>query len=113
MPRLAHFVLELLFYGHLGTLSPAFNGWRVRDGKIHTPQGVQFGPAELLAVPLKYQLVSELEKTNRERQRNIEALTKASATGARVPCGNLGRRTQRRRSPIRDERNGDHATEAF
>lgn len=61
MPRLAHFVLELLTYGNVGVINKAFDGWTLkRDGKLHSPTGWDFTPSELVAVPLRMQEIAAL-----------------------------------------------------
>jgi hypothetical protein len=54
--------LELTHSGHLGTLCKDWEGWHVRDGELHHPNGWHFTPAELAAIPLRYQEAAELRR---------------------------------------------------
>lgn len=70
-PTLALRWLELRHYGALETLHAAWQGWHVRAGQLHHPDGWTFTPAELTAIPLRYQELSalrcELDQHRRER----------------------------------------------
>jgi hypothetical protein len=49
--------------GQLGMIHDAWHGWTLstRSGALETPQGWSFSPAELIAMPLRYQLIRALE----------------------------------------------------
>ncbi len=46
----------------LGHLDPAFAGFVLDGGMIHTPNGYSYPPGYLYAIPLRMQLVAELER---------------------------------------------------
>lgn len=64
-PRLALQFLRLLFDGPLGMISPPWDGWTLRAGKLISPEGVAFTPGEVRSIPLRYQQIRALELERR------------------------------------------------
>ncbi len=58
--RLAQIELE----GRLELVHGAWDGWKLnaRTGELVAPGGMTYTPAELLAVPIRFQLMRELER---------------------------------------------------
>jgi hypothetical protein len=61
-------LLELLIFGQLGALCSAWSGWRMREGKLITPEGWSVSPGEVRAIPYRLAQVSELERALRQPQ---------------------------------------------
>lgn len=61
VPRLALEFLRLIFDGPLGLISQPWNGWSLRRGKLRSPDGDEFTPEEVRALPLQLQRVRSLE----------------------------------------------------
>lgn len=62
LTRLAALELE----GELGLIHDAWRGWRIaRDGTLSTPGGLTYTAAELLALPVRFQLMHELARQRR------------------------------------------------
>lgn len=73
-PRVAVAFLKLVTDGALETIHSAWKDWTVRrDGKLHAPNGWTFTPAELIAIPLRYQLISELRAQLAQYQQHDQA----------------------------------------
>lgn len=79
VPALVRFVLELLHYGELKSIARAFEGWALRNGMLHAPNGWKFTPGELLSIPMLHQQLAALR---RERDALAEQLTRASLAKA-------------------------------
>lgn len=54
-PRIVVAFLKLVHWGDLGRLCKHWDGWRLRNGKLHAPNGWEFDPAELLTIPIRTQ----------------------------------------------------------
>jgi signal transduction histidine kinase len=61
-PRLIVWCLRIMFDAPLGELSREWDGWSLRDGKLHSPEGTAFTPHEIRALPLRLQQLSALER---------------------------------------------------
>jgi Phage protein len=59
---------------------PAWEGWRIRDGKLHSPEGYTFTPGELLALPYVYGERNSL----RDRVKDLEATVAALSVDPHV-----------------------------
>ena len=46
----------------LGKLDPAFAGFWIHNGQIVTPNGYAYPPGYLYAIPLRSQLIAELQR---------------------------------------------------
>lgn len=46
----------------LGEYDPAFAGFRIRNGQICTPNGYCYPPGYLYSIPLRQQLIAELQR---------------------------------------------------
>ena len=51
---------KLLKDGDLGNLHKAWRGWRLVGDKIYSPDGWDFRPGEIAAIPLRDQLIKAL-----------------------------------------------------
>lgn len=60
LPRWAYWILSIRFGCALGSLCEAWDGWHLRRGKLEAPNGWQFTPAELIAMPLRLQEIAAL-----------------------------------------------------
>ncbi|KKN49730.1 hypothetical protein LCGC14_0639800 [marine sediment metagenome] len=49
----------------LGELDPAFAGFILQDGQIVTPNGYAYPPGYLYSIPIRQQLIAELERERR------------------------------------------------
>lgn len=87
-PRLVVRFLQLLTDAPLGALSPPWDGWTLRRGKLCSPDGHEFAPGEIRALPLRLQQLRALE---REREREPEAHAQAQVEPPRrQPTGRRG-----------------------
>lgn len=59
-PRLVLRSLEIVTRGPLGMICSHWKGWSLRGGKLHSPEGDQFTPDELRAIPLRNQETAAL-----------------------------------------------------
>lgn len=79
--------LQFKVCAQLAVIHPKWEGWTLRrDGKLHSPEGFQFTPDELRAMPLRYQEISALRLEIRQL-----ATQAAPAPVQRQPCS-LNRR---------------------
>ena len=46
----------------LGRLDAAFEGFTIQDGQIITPNGYAYPPGVLYSIPIRQQLIAELER---------------------------------------------------
>jgi hypothetical protein len=53
--------LDLIHYGNLGAICAEFEGWALRRGTLHAPNGWTFSAGQLMAIPLHYQREAALE----------------------------------------------------
>ncbi len=49
----------------LGKLDAAFAGFKIRNGQIITPNGYAYPPGYLYSIPIRMQLIAELERERR------------------------------------------------
>lgn len=56
-------LVALRITGDLGTLAPAWQGFRLVEGRLWTPEGTSVTPGDVRAIPYRAQLVAELERT--------------------------------------------------
>ena len=49
----------------LGKLDPAFAGFKIQDGQLVTPNGYAYPPGYIYAIPIRMQLIVELERERR------------------------------------------------
>ncbi len=68
-------LLEVLYSGMLGLISPAWRGWTLRDGKLGNTDGHEYSPGEVWAIPILHQQVAVLEATIRRLQKQIAQQT--------------------------------------
>ncbi len=54
--------LALLRDGDLGLLSKAWDGWKLTQDALYTPDNWEFKPGEIMAMPFKYALLSDLQR---------------------------------------------------
>lgn len=79
--------LQFKVCAQLAVIHPKWDGWTLRrDGKLHSPEGFQFAPDELRAIPLRYQEISALRLEIRQL-----AAQPVPALAPRQPCS-LNRR---------------------
>lgn len=71
-PRLVVRWLEVTLRGTLSLICRHWDGWTLRAGKLHSPEGHSFTPAEIRALPLQYQHISALERERRELTAALE-----------------------------------------
>ncbi len=84
MPTRAYLLLELITRGHLTLIAQAWDGWRLANGVLHAPNGWTFAPAELLALPYRYEYARTLERRVRELESSAPpTLAKTSCLRAR------------------------------
>ncbi len=46
----------------LGRLDPAFAGFKIQNGQIVTPNGYAYPPGYLYSIPIRQQLIAELQR---------------------------------------------------
>ncbi len=69
VPEPARRLLALHITGDLSALSPLWESWTLRNGRLHGPDGFSFEPREILALPFVQRLVSSYQAEQRcERQ---------------------------------------------
>lgn len=68
-PRWVIRLLNVLLRGELAEISPAWDGWTLREGKLYSPEGSAFTPNEIRALPLRLQ---EMREHERAAKRAIE-----------------------------------------
>lgn len=63
--------LRLKFDGPLGRISPQWDGWALRDGLLHSPEGINYSPEYLLMIRMRLRQLeiseAELKRLRRER----------------------------------------------
>jgi hypothetical protein len=60
--------LRLTAWGELEAISERWTGWTLRnDGKLHSPEGAAFTPAEVITIPLRLQQIASLELAAKQR----------------------------------------------
>jgi hypothetical protein len=62
-PWLARLV-RLCIEGHLGEISPEWDGWSLKHGKLYSPEGWEFTPGAVRAIPL---MQAQIRTYQRER----------------------------------------------
>jgi len=62
MPFAYAVVWAILGEGDLGVADQAFEGWRLRDGRLHTPDGWAVAPGEVLSIPIRNQQIAHLQR---------------------------------------------------
>jgi hypothetical protein len=68
IPTRHHAALALLILRDLGALSKQWQGFRLLDDAILTPEGTRFSYGDVRAIPLQEQLIAELKKRLAEPQ---------------------------------------------
>lgn len=63
IPRAYVRLIQLCVHGDLGTLAPAWSGFRLINGKLWTPENSSVTPGDVRAIPYRAQLIAELERT--------------------------------------------------
>src|SRR5688572_6070660 len=87
-PRLELEFLRLIFDGPLGLISQSWDGWSLRRGKLRSPDGHEFTPDEIRALPLQAQRVRALEC-------ELRAIADARQSDARAIGDKSDQRTER------------------
>lgn len=64
-PAWALRLLVILVRGDLGSIHPAWDGWRLAQDVLHSPEGTGFSPGEVKSIPLRLQQISALERDAR------------------------------------------------
>lgn len=59
-------ILRILIDGELGQVHPAWSGWSLRDGRLHSPEGSAISPGEIRSIALRHQQIRALELELRE-----------------------------------------------
>ncbi|MCU7843310.1 MAG: phage protein [Candidatus Thiodiazotropha sp. (ex Monitilora ramsayi)] len=57
----------LIRAGFLGAISNDWDGWRLFNGELITPNGYTLKPGEITAIPYQYALVAEYRRILREQ----------------------------------------------
>jgi hypothetical protein len=69
-PRALERLAALELEGELAHIHAAWQGWRIdRRGTLIAPGGMTYSPGELLALPVRFQLLHELERRLKPRSR--------------------------------------------
>lgn len=90
-PRLVVAWLQLMHWGNLGTLCKAWDGWRMHDEKLHSPEGRWHTPATLRAEHLRMQETASLWVEVRQLRAELLAAREQARQHARDRAGNDGR----------------------
>lgn len=69
----AHIVtlLEFFHYGPLGMISPAWERWSIRNGKLGNSDGHEYTPGEVWVIPILHQRIAALEATIRQLHEDL------------------------------------------
>ena len=62
----------MVLCGNLGVFDPAFQGWRLRDGKLVSPEGWTASPGEVLSIPLMRAQIASYQAEQRRVQGMVE-----------------------------------------
>lgn len=68
IPRAYARLIQLCVHGDLGTLAPAWSGFRLINGTLWTPENTRVTPGDIRAIPYRVQLLNELERQLAEPQ---------------------------------------------
>jgi hypothetical protein len=74
MPRTAIMVMT----EDLGTFDAAWQGWKLRDRKLISPEGWEAGPGDVLSIPLRHAQVQAYQAT----ERSAKAMEEQPVPGA-------------------------------
>ena len=66
----------------LGCFDPAWKGWRIRDGKLLSPEGWAAAPGEILALPLMRAQITSYQRDQRIAKAVVDALEEQPEPGA-------------------------------
>jgi hypothetical protein len=69
---------KMILTGDLGAFDPAFRGWKMRDGKLISPEGWEASPGDVLSIPLLRAQISAYQA----KQRIIEGIEEQPLPGA-------------------------------
>ena len=69
---------KMILSGDLGAFDPAFQGWRMRDGKLISPEGWEATAGDILSIPLMKAQISAYQA----KQRATEAIEEQPIPGA-------------------------------
>ena len=58
----------MILRADLGCLDPAFQGWRLRDGQLVSPEGWTASPGEVLSIPLMRAQIASYQAEQRRVQ---------------------------------------------
>ena len=94
-PRLIVEWLRLMFDRPLGMLCQRWEGWHLRNGKLHSPEGYEFTPEEVITIPLRLQQIAQLElstqqqaaQLRREQERNADRQRAVDPPGSEPGSG--------------------------
>lgn len=62
IPRAYRALIELRTSGELGALAADWDGFRLVNGRIWTPENTSVTPGDIRAIPYRTQLLSELQR---------------------------------------------------
>jgi hypothetical protein len=58
----------MILTGDLGAFDPAFRGWKLRDGKLISPEGWEATAGDILSIPLLRAQISAYQASLRKTQ---------------------------------------------
>ena len=64
----------MILTGDLGAFDPAFRGWKLRNGKLISPEGWEVTPGDVLSIQLTQAQLSAYRNENRALRKAIDEI---------------------------------------
>lgn len=68
LPAPARVLIELVRFGELGAIAPAWRGFTLKANRLWTPHGFAVAPGEICALPYRFAQIRALERALAEPQ---------------------------------------------